>query len=60
MVKTTESPNPNALPIDIRPLRKAGFRGAVRILQERWDRPAFAALASVSLIGLGLIIFFIF
>ena len=60
MVKNTESPNPNALPIDIRPLRKAGFRGAVRILQERWDRPAFAALASVSLIGLGLIIFFIF
>ena len=47
-------------PLDLRPIRKAGFRGLVTILKERWDRPVFLALASVSLVALGLTLFFIF
>lgn len=48
------------LPIDIRPLSQAGWRGVLKIIQERWDRPVFAVLACISLVALGLIIFFIF
>jgi phosphate ABC transporter permease protein PstC len=46
--------------IDLRPLSEAGWRGLLQILRERWDRPVFFSLASVSIIALGLIIFFIF
>ncbi len=46
--------------IDLRPLSQRGSTGFLRVLKERWDRPVFAALASVSLIALGLILFFIF
>ena len=47
-------------PLDLRPIRQAGLRGLITILKERWDRPVFLALASVSLVALGLILFFIF
>jgi len=53
-------PRAGPFPVDIRPLNRSGWREAVKLLQERWDRPVFAALASVSLVALGLIIFFIF
>ncbi len=48
------------LPVDLRGLSQAGWRGAVQQIKERWDRPVFFALACVSLVALGLIIFFIF
>jgi len=47
-------------PVDLRALSQAGWRGAVQQIKERWDRPVFFALACVSLVALGLIIFFIF
>ena len=53
-------PSPQRVPIDIRPLSKAGLRGTGRILRQRWDRPVFSLVATVSLVALGLIIFFIF
>lgn len=46
--------------IDLRPLSQRGARGWLRVVRERWDRPVFAGLASVSLVALGLILFFIF
>ncbi len=46
--------------IDIRPLSDTGWRGAVELVKERWDRPVFFTFASVSIIALGLIVFFIF
>jgi phosphate ABC transporter permease protein PstC len=54
-----ESPLADA-PVDLRPISQAGLRGALLLLKERWDRPVFFALACVSLVALGLIIFFIF
>ncbi len=50
----------DARPIDIRPLADAGWRGVVEVVKERWDRPVFFAFASVSIVALGLIVFFIF
>ncbi len=47
-------------PVDLGVLSRAGWRGAVQQIKERWDRPVFFALACVSLVALGLIIFFIF
>jgi len=47
-------------PVDLRALSQAGWRGAVQQIKERWDRPVFFTLACVSLVALGLIIFFIF
>jgi len=55
-----DSARVKTLPIDLRPLRHRGWHGAIRILRERWDRPVFAGIASVSLVALGLILFFIF
>ena len=46
--------------IDLRPLSKAGLRGVLQLVRERWDRPVFFSLASISIVALGLIIFFIF
>jgi phosphate ABC transporter permease protein PstC len=46
--------------IDLRPLTEGGWRGLLQLARERWDRPVFFALASVSIVALGLIIFFIF
>lgn len=46
--------------IDLRPLSQRGARGLLRGLRERWDRPVFTVLGSVSLLALGLILFFIF
>ena len=51
---------PEEAPIDLRPLSKAGVRGAVTILKQRWDRAVFSVFAAISLVALGLIIFFIF
>ncbi len=53
--KTVENPLS-----DIRPLSEAGWRGLIQLVKERWDRPVFFVFASVSIIGLGLIVFFIF
>ncbi len=47
-------------PLDLRPMRKAGARGLLAMLRERWDRPLFFSLACASLVALGLILFFIF
>jgi len=60
MIEPRESAETHPSPVDLRPLHRVGWRGALRILQERWDRPVFAAIASVSLVALGLIVFFIF
>lgn len=60
MKRRSGFPQSEAVPIDIRPLAQAGWRGTTKILQQRWDRPVFAAVASVSLVSLALIIFFIF
>ena len=50
----------NDIPADIRSLSQAGWRGLLQQTKERWDRPVFFAFACVSLVALGLIIFFIF
>ena len=47
-------------PLDLRPVVQAGLRGLIQMIKERWDRPVFLALASASLVALGLLVFFIF
>ncbi len=55
-----EGSAPAGPPLDLRPVRHAGLRGLGAVLRDRWDRPVFFALASVSLIALGATLFFIF
>jgi len=46
--------------IDLRPLRPVGSRGLLRLVRKHWDRPVFFSLASISIVALGLIVYFIF
>ncbi len=47
-------------PLDLRPTRATGVRGVATRIKERWDRPVFFGVSSISLVALGLILFFIF
>ncbi len=46
--------------VDIRSIAGNGGTGLFQRIRERWDRPVFFAFASISIVGLGLILFFIF
>ena len=52
--------SPGTQPVDLRPLSEAGWQGFVQFVKEHWDHLLFSAFACVSLVALGLIIFFIF